>query len=223
VTRETSEGQRHSIVLSETNDGAIDHFIEVLSDTYVWRSVVLAYARETEQGRQPAHAVAHQVLKGIIRMLLGGLDGIVTFEGAASLQALTRDGVPTRLMAAIARDAAVVSIATAPEDPGSARPESSLEPVAPPPDASPEKATAGRDKFSYRQAYIVEKGAQHLKFRLMGLVNDKEKKITFKVYRDRPIRPQLASVEAREWIQFVPMGRVVQVVEKELARAKRRR
>lgn len=227
---ETSQGGRLPIVLTQTDGEAIDRFIEALSATYVWRSVVTAYAGETDQGAQPMEAVDPHALKGIIRMLLGGIEGLVTFEGDASLQSLTRDGVPARLMDAVARSAAEapapaeMSAPAAPPEPEPDPVESTVEAVPPPPsDAASDRATPGRDKFSYRQAYIVEKGVQHLKFRLMGLVKDRERKITFKVYRDRPVRPQLASVEARESIQFVPMGRVVQVIEKEIARAKRRR
>jgi hypothetical protein len=227
VTREITAAVRPAIVLSRLDEEAIDRFIASLSTTYVWRSVVALYGRESDGAREPLAHLEQSTQKEIVRMLLEGINGLVSFEGAASLKALTGHGVPLRLMEAIARDAADGGAPVAAPVQEMPFEEDAEEPPSLPAKASAslgsEKASPGRSRFSYRQAYIVEKGSQHLKFRLMGLVNDKETKITVKVYRDRPVRPQLASVEAREGIQFVPMGRVVQVVEKELSRASRRR
>ena len=70
--------------------------------------------------------------------------------------------------------------------------------------------------FSVRRVKVLNESDTHLKLRIDGIQGGEDKRIPFTIAREKQVREQIRALELRGKINFVPEGRLHDLVQREL-------
>ena len=204
--------------------------IRAIAPSQPWRAACMEYARRTDYGERTHESLRTSDLAPVLRLLLQAVEQNVTFGGTASIQDLAKLGCPGALLSVVEMQVKKAAKRSQDRNTGETSARTDRRPTTNPRNLSRRKTTTGpkgaivagqgtpttMSVFSVRRVKVLERTDTMVKFRVDGITGGEDGRLPFDVHPNQPLGEQVRQLELRAKLTFVPEGRVLELVRREL-------